>query len=149
MIHTKVAKVLNPTSVILASGWEDGVKDGMEFVIYSLSETIRDPETGEDLGQLEIVKGRVYAVHVQDKLTWAQTKSRVVERATNPYAELMQKEYSGYLASILGTSRTVKETVYEQLKVAGAEPIEMDRTVRAGDRARSVYQPEFALTETT
>ena len=45
MIQTKVAKVLNSTSVILAAGAEHGIKEGMEFVIYDLSEMIRDPET--------------------------------------------------------------------------------------------------------
>src|SRR6266540_3595082 len=106
MIYTKVAKVLNSTSVILAAGSDDGVKEGMEFVIFDLSEMIRDPETGEELGQLELVKGRVYAVHVQDKLTWAQTKSRTVERVIN-------------LIPTPFLSRTSKETVYDELKVEG------------------------------
>jgi hypothetical protein len=135
MIQTKIARVLNSTSVILAAGSDDGVKEGMEFVIYDLSETIRDPETGEDLGQLELVKGRVYAVHVQDKLTWAQTKSRTVERVVSLIPEM------------LALRRQVKETVYEQLKVEGPPTPEFDRTVRVGDKVRSVYQPEFALTE--
>ena len=135
MIYTKVAKVLNSTSVILAAGSDDGVKEGMEFVIFDLSEMIRDPETGEELGQLELVKGRVYAVHVQDKLTWAQTKSRTVERVIN-------------LIPTPFLSRTSKETVYDELKVEGASPIETDRVVRVGDKVRSVHQPEFALTET-
>ena len=67
--------MLNPTSVILAAGSDDGVKQGMEFVIYSLSETIRDPETGDDLGQLEIVKGRVFARPCPGQIDLGQTKS--------------------------------------------------------------------------
>ena len=135
MIQTKVAKVLSPTSVILAAGSDDGVKEGMEFVIYDLSETILDPETGEDLGKIELVKGRVCALHVQDKLTWAQTKSRTVERVVSLIPE------TAFLR------RQVKEAVYEQLKVEGPPTPEFDRTVRVGDKVRNVYQPEFALTE--
>lgn len=142
MIHTKVAKVLNTTSVILATGAADGVKEGMEFVIFDLSEAILDPETGEDLGQLELVKGRVYAVHVQDKLTWAQTKSRTVEQVVNPLEVLTRP----VLASIY-LSRTIKTTVHDELQVEGAGDIPRDRTVRVGDKVRSVYQPAFALTE--
>ena len=138
MIQTKVAKVLNPTSVILAAGSDDGVEEGMEFVIYDLSESIRDPENGEDLGQLELVKGRVYAVHVQDKLTWAQTKSRTIERPLGPGAVLAQIY-----------RLTMSETIYEQLKVEGPPTPEFDRTVRVGDTARNVYQPEFAFAKAT
>ncbi len=138
MIQTTVAKVLSPTSVILATGSDDGAKEGMEFVIYDLSETILDPETGEDLGKLELVKGRVYAVHVQDKLTWAQTKSRTVTRPLFQPAGLAITHLLGQLS---------KETIYEQLKVEGAPTPEFDRTVRIGDKVRNVYQPEFALTE--
>jgi hypothetical protein len=141
MIQTKVAKVLNPTSVILAAGSDDGVKEGMEFVIYDLSETILDPETGEDLGKLELVKGRVYAVHVQDKLTWAQTKSRTAERVVDPVALLAK---SWFPDAFLYGKQTIKETISEQLKVEGPATPEFDRTVRVGDKVRSVYQPEFA-----
>lgn len=145
MIRTKVAKVLNPLSVILAAGFEDGVKEGMEFIIYDLSETIYDPETGEDLGKLEIVKGRVYAVHVQDRLTWAQTRSRKVERVIDPLGGLSA---AASIASVLG-KRTITETVHDKLRVAEPETESAadsaDLIVRVGDKARSVYKPEFAL----
>ncbi len=143
MIYTKVAKVLNSTSVILAAGSNDGIKEGMEFVIYDLSETICDPETGEDLGQLELVKGRVYAVHVQDKLTWAQTRARTVDRVIDPMAEVVRN--LGFLNPLF-QKQTVKVTVHDELHVEGASPIEVDRVVRIGDKVRSVYQPELALT---
>lgn len=139
MIHTKVAKVLNATSVILAAGSDDGVKEGMEFVIYDLSETIHDPETGEDLGRLELIKGRVFAIHVQDRLTWAQTKSRTVGRVVDPRAGL---------AEFALMKHSVTEVVSEQLKTADQTPITVDKTVRVGDKVRSVYQPEFAFAET-
>ena len=131
MIQTKVAKILSPTNVILAAGFDDGVKEGMEFVIYDLSETIRDPETGDDLGQLELVKGYVYAVNVQDKLTWAQTKPRKID--------LVRAMGLGGLARV----------VQDELLVEGASPIAADRVVRVGDKARSVYQPELARAEIT
>jgi hypothetical protein len=146
MIHTKVAKIIDPTTVILAAGAESGVKDGMEFVIYDLTETIRDPDTGDDLGQLEIVKGTVRAVHVQEKITLARTKSRTVQRVVEPL---------GGIAEILGTSiyakRTVTQTEWDQLKIAEQKAIPstapVDLTVRVGDRVRTVYQPEYATTE--
>jgi hypothetical protein len=131
VIYTKVARILSPTEIVLAVGAEDGVKKGMEFIIYDLSETINDPETHEDLGQIELVKGRVIAEHVQEKITVAKTPSKNVERVIgalgpvgafpNPFAE-----------------RTIRETVQDQLKVEGAVAIQTDPVVRIGDRARSV-----------
>lgn len=121
MIYTTVAKILSPTQVVLSSGSEDGVKPGMEFVIYDLSDNIIDPETKEDLGQIELVKGRVIAEHVQDKITVAWTKARQVERR------------------IPVVFRTT-ETVQDQLKIDGATPIQTDRVVRVGDRVRNLTE---------
>ena len=78
MIQTKVARVVSPTELILAAGSNDGVEEGMEFVVYSLSDAITDPDTGEDLGRVEIVKARVIAAHVQERITVARTKARTV-----------------------------------------------------------------------
>ena len=89
MIQTKVAKIVSPTELILAAGAEDGVVEGMEFIVYSLSDPVTDPETGEELGRIEIVKARLLAAHVQDQITVARTRSKTVKRVINPMAELM------------------------------------------------------------
>ncbi len=45
----------------------------MEFIIYELSDTIFDPETKEDLGQLELHKGRVKVINAQENVSQAVT----------------------------------------------------------------------------
>ena len=122
MIYTKVAKILSPTQVVLSCGSEDGVKPGTEFIIYDLSDNIIDPETQEDLGRIELVKGRVVASHVQEKITVASTKSRHVEMVLAPRANFGSR------------------TVYDELKVEAATPIQTDRIVRVGDRVRSLTE---------
>lgn len=123
MIQTKVAKVVSTTELILAAGAEDGVGDGMEFIVYSLSEPVTDPETGEELGRLEIVKARLIAAHVQDHMTTARTKSRVKRaydfgRAIGPEMEA------------------------DQMAVEKSEPFrEPDLIVRVGDLVRTVTAP--------
>jgi hypothetical protein len=141
VIYATVAKVIDSTAIIIAAGADNGVREGMEFVIYDLSETIRDPESGEDLGRLELVKGRVFAEHVQDKMTVARTRPT-------------QTSYSSRVMSIEDFHRAaiaaaLSAPTREQLKIAGSSPTspETDRTVRVGDNVRSVYQPEFAFTE--
>ena len=130
MINTKVARILSPTEVILAAGSEKGVCAGTEFIIFDLSEPIPDPETGESLGQLEIVKGRVRVTHVQEKISKAMALSRSVTRTVDVRV--------GAAISAMFEPRQVTETEYDALKVEGAVAVKTDLTVRVGDRARSV-----------
>ena len=74
-ILTKVAQIRSDTEIVLAAGSDQLVTEGMKFVIYEIGETIDDPETGESLGELEYVKGRVVAKNVQEKITLARTST--------------------------------------------------------------------------
>ncbi len=65
-----VAEVVDNHRLVLNKGALDGVKKGMEYLIYSLSSyEITDPETGERLGYLELKKGLGEVVQVQEKLS--------------------------------------------------------------------------------
>jgi hypothetical protein len=131
LIQTRIAQIVSPTQVVLAAGSDDGVEEGMEFVIYELSDPIEDPETKESLGQLELPKGRLKVVHVQDRISSARTMSRKVER---------QRDIMG-LDRYFGTWNWT-ETVYEQLplddSVAKKLPEPSRLTVKIGDLARNV-----------
>ena len=125
MVKTAVARIFSPRHVALSAGARDGVKEGMVFVIYALGDPIFDPSTGDSLGQLEIVKGRVRVVNVQDKVCQATTLSRTASELVNP------------LENLLGTRREFK-TTQDELKVDDLQPFTVDLTVRVGDAARSV-----------
>ncbi len=125
MIQTRIAKIVSPTKVILAAGADQGVQEGMEFVIYELSDPVLDPETGDSLGRLELHKARVRVSQVQERLSVAITPLRQVQR------RLFPELWTG----------TVTETVNERLPLdestatALAEP---ELTVKVGDLVRSV-----------
>ena len=126
MIQTKIARILSPTQVVLAAGLDQGVEEGMEFIIYELTEPIEDPETKESLGQLELHKGRVRVVHVQDKISTTRTKSRQVQRSIFAISPLLS--YS--------------ETVYETLSVDKNQVKSLpdaNQIVKVGDLVRSVH----------
>jgi hypothetical protein len=133
MIKTTVARIFSPHHVALAAGTEQGVKEGMIFVIYALGETITDPETRESLGQLEIVKGRVRVFFIQEKLCQAETLTRTVTEIFDPLAGIR----SGGIAEILQKGE-ITRTVPDELKVENPQPMSIDLTVRVGDFARSV-----------
>lgn len=128
MIQTKVARVVSSTELILAAGAEDGVKEGMEFIVYSLGDMVYDPETKEELGRIEIVKARVVAAHVQSKFTTASTKSKVVKRVVN------ELDQFSWLARF---RHEVSETVWEQMDVDETQAVGADRVVRVGDLVRT------------
>lgn len=130
MIKTTIAKILSPTRFVLAAGAQQGLREGMEFIIYELSDPIYDPETKEPLGQLELHKGRVKVIHVQDQLATATT--------------MIRRAYQPSMHELLGAfmPRTEGKWVetHEQLPIETSQAtlVKSDLTVRVGDPVRSV-----------
>ena len=86
-----VAAIVNRYTLVLNRGADDGIRTGQKFLVYGLSDfEIEDPETGDTLGQLEIVRGTGKATHVQPKVTTIYTDEktsgarRVVRQTGNP-----------------------------------------------------------------
>ncbi len=65
----RVARILNDRSIVINRGSAQGVREGMRFVVFAELDEVPDPETGDSLGKLELVKARVVASHVQEKMT--------------------------------------------------------------------------------
>jgi len=131
MIIGKVARILSDEEVILNVGSEDGVKEKMEFVIFSESDHVYDPETGEDLGAIEVVKGRVGVYHVMGRMSRVRTLTYQVHVASIP-------ETVRWLGSLYSESRA--ETRRRKLKVPEGQvrPLAEDLAVKVGDKVRSV-----------
>ena len=127
-----VARILSEHELVLNVGREHGVKEGMKFVIFSESDQIFDPETGEDLGPLEIVKGRVKVFNVQERISRARTETYEVDLPPAPELTLA--------VDFLTRTRSRRETRREKLKVeeSDVKPIEEEYTVKVGDKVRSV-----------
>lgn len=64
----KVVKIISPYQVVINGGSEMGLRKGQRFLIYAIGEMIKDPDSGEDLEQLELVKGTGKIVHLQSKI---------------------------------------------------------------------------------
>jgi hypothetical protein len=68
----KVAKVASVSednqTVIINQGSVDGVAIGQRFLIFSIGQEIKDPDSGESLGNLEVVKGTGKVMHVQQRI---------------------------------------------------------------------------------
>lgn len=74
MIRGKVAQIINRRELVLNVGVDDGVEPGMHFAVLSAKGAeIKDPETGELLGAVELPKVLVEVARVQPKLSVART----------------------------------------------------------------------------
>lgn len=65
----KVVTVVNSTTVVVNIGADHGVHNGKTYLVVGLGEKITDPDTGELLEQLELVRGRVEVTHAQQKIS--------------------------------------------------------------------------------
>ena len=73
-IHGKVARVLSSREVAINKGSDDGVKIGMIFNILSTKGSeIKDPDTGEALGSVDLVKTSVKVTAVKARIAVAST----------------------------------------------------------------------------
>lgn len=93
-MHAKVAKVIDPFTLVLNKGAKQDIKIGQRFLVYTIGDEIFDPETSLSLGKLEIVKGTGKITHVQDNIStlgsdMKTSPSRTVRRITKPAPSLV------------------------------------------------------------
>ncbi len=80
-----VAKVIDDSKLVINRGSENGIKEGQRMLVYCVSdEDIKDPNTGESLGFLELVRGTGKIIFVQDKLSILESdKQQIVPISYN------------------------------------------------------------------
>jgi len=64
----KVVAINTPYQVVINAGQEDGITLNSRFLVYGIGQMIKDLETGNDLEQLEIPRGKAKVLHLQSKI---------------------------------------------------------------------------------
>lgn len=132
--ETRLAKVVHvmdpeatyaPVEIVINRGSRQGVKLGDRFLVFGKGPHITDPDTGADLGELELVRGRGVVVHVQDQLATIRTIER---RRTGPAKRIVREPFRGL--SIL-SERSIEEQLPPEIEL----PFE---AVRLGDLAKPI-----------
>lgn len=109
-----VVKVIDDYTVVINRGSEHGLSKGDQFLVYYVDpEELVDPETGESLGNLEIVRGTGSVTHVQQKVATIKSnrsvsRGRVIRRTSNP-------AIGGLLGSFAAERETIEEPEREAL----------------------------------
>jgi len=106
--YGKVVAVRDEYTIVINKGSEQGVDAGQKYLVVGLGEIIIDPDTKEELEQLEIVRGRVVVTHVQKKIATAESceydKSADVK-------EIKKVSSKGTIAILGGLQDTVTESI--------------------------------------
>jgi hypothetical protein len=104
-LEGRVIRIPDKYSVIIDVGSRDGVKKGMKFKIYEISESILTPE-GEDLGRLEYIKAIVQVTQVQERFCIARNTER--EDATSTIFSVTKALTHQKTASLPVTSKDIQ-----------------------------------------
>ncbi len=139
IIVGKVAKILDEYSIVVNVGRNDGVTEGMVFVVFTQSsDEIKDPDSGETLGTLENVKDYVSAVHIQDKFATCVAKEvkRIPEEGESSSAQTL----SGAMMAESMSARPGGKIRTEKLNVNTSQIAGMPQLgpITVGDKVRSV-----------
>lgn len=72
----KIAKIIDTQSIVINAGINENIKIGDEFqIIGSKGAKVTDPDTGNELGTLDAIKGRVVITQVYAKMAIAESKT--------------------------------------------------------------------------
>lgn len=121
----KVVKVIDPFRIAINRGEDDGVKKGAVYLIFGIGERISDPDTGDDLGLLELVRGKAKVTHVQKRLA---TLESIEYEITPPRTKKIKR--LGGVMSYLNNLPAVEEIV------EGEERDQAPLNASVGDVAR-------------
>lgn len=135
-VEAKVARILNARTLVINKGQSAGVEVGMQFAVLNRQGAdIKDPETDEVIGSVELPKVIVKVVQVQESMAVAST-FREFRRAG--LADLVRFSDQIVGGTLVETLRT------DERRLDQEELNETESYVRAGDTAVQVVGDEFA-----
>jgi hypothetical protein len=141
--ETRLAKIVllvdpditngRPLNVVINHGSRQGVKVGDQFVVFGIGPHIADPDTGEDLGILERVRGRGEVLHVQEHLATIRSSER---RRTRP-AKRVIRDPATRAAPGLGLAGIFASTNLVEEELSPEEEVPFN-SVQLGDFAKPI-----------
>jgi hypothetical protein len=142
--ETRLAKVVHiadpgfapgPLEIVINGGAQQGVQPGDRFMVFGLGPRITDPDTGKDLGQLEIVRGRGEVVHVQEHLATVRTLERRRPRPAKRIIREPGRQLMSDLIGMPGVFGSSAGVIEEEISPETEVPFE---AVQRGDLAKPI-----------
>lgn len=141
-IEGKVAQVISERDLAINRGSLAGVEPGMRFKILSSQPSeVRDPDTDELLGTVDLTKVVVEVISVQDNLAVCRTFKKVTVPG-RPGRQGIASPYASLSASIFGDPGVPDSERYQTLRSDESFVVnELDPAgsfIQKGDRAIQV-----------
>ena len=142
--ETQLAKIVHQVDpgyargsleVVINQGSRHGVKTGDRFFVFGTGPHIADPDTSEDLGVLELVRGRGEVVHIQEQMATVRSVER---RGIRPAKRIIREPATGVSSlarALLGDVRSSTGVIEEELAPEAEMPFE---SVQLGDLAKPI-----------
>ena len=122
----KIAKIISTKQIVVNAGSNDGLKvgDKLEIIDKFGDEPIVDPDTGESLGTLDLIKGNVIVSKVYPHMAIADSPK---------VSPLLQAMRPGLLSSPLYGSSYQEDLNVDPSQITGGLPEAGDQQIRIGD----------------
>lgn len=135
-ISGKVAQILNARELVINRGAAAGVEVGMQFAVLNVNGgEIKDPDTGEILGEIDVPKVVVKVSRVAERLCVAST--------FRSYRTAAGALYGGMLDGLTRAPVTRYETLRTDEATYKEELDEEDSYVRIGDPVVEYHDGDF------
>ncbi len=122
----KIAKIISTKQIVVNAGSNDGLEvgDKLEIIDKFGDEPIVDPDTGESLGTLDLIKGNVIVSKVYPHMAIADSPK------VSPFLQAMRPNLSS--SSLYGSSYQEDLNV-DPSQITGGLPEAGDQQIRIGD----------------
>lgn len=106
----KVVEVSDRYKIAINKGESSGVKIGDKFLVVGLGKVLIDPDSGEELERLELVRGKAVATHVQGKIATLESCEYEKQPDTKEIKKVITKA-SALLGMLQPQESTTESTV--------------------------------------
>lgn len=112
--NIKVAKIISTKQIVINAGKKNGIKVGDELeIVGQIGDPVKDPDTGEVLGTLDNLKGRVTVTTVYENMAIADAPTKDI--LDDPYTQ--SQRLTAKLARMSDPLQPFKKTIQEDLNV--------------------------------
>jgi hypothetical protein len=143
-ISGKVAEITDRYTLIINRGEQDGVQEGMIFVVQGRGGDVKDPDTGNSLGPKPFEKLRVKVTDVYPKFSVAETYRIVTPTSSLKdllgTTQMTIDEMNRYSSNVLGAARPEREHILGGGKPEDPTPTHPAVSVQVGDPVRQLLR---------
>jgi hypothetical protein len=126
----RVIEIIDSYKVVLNCGQNHEIKLGDTFLLFGLTKVLKDPETGEDLEQAELIRGQGRVTHVQNKICTVQ--SMLLESSSSKTVKKVQHPQNLLTGSLFNGPTVTEEEIFHDPQRKRFDDIQI------GDFARKI-----------